>query len=145
MYRRSVRQFAPAAVAVLFTSLTVSCATTAPATPVVVLPNGYVVQPDKQEQSQIVKRGGRIVVPAPIAAYATSGDVVTGALGPVPPTALPGVDQAYHGGPDTRYFVLDTAHGKLDSNLDAMQWHERLKALGVPSDLEIYPPLPWNQ
>ncbi len=116
-----------------------------PATPVVVLPNGYYVQPDKQEQSEIVKRGGRVVLPGPIAAYATSGDVVAGALGPVPPSAQPGVDQPYGGGPDTRYFVLDTANGKIDSNLDATQWHEHLKALGVPPDLEIYPPLPWNR
>jgi len=144
MYRRFVSQFAPAAAAALFTSLFASCATT-PAQPVVVLPNGYYVQPDKQEQSEIVKRGGRVVLPGPIAAYATSGDVVTGALGTAPTAGRLYSDQPYAGSADTRYFILDTASGKLESNLDAMQWRDRLKTIGAPSDLEIYPPLPWNQ
>jgi len=144
MHRRSLYQFAPATVAALFTLALASCATT-PARPVVVLPNGYYLTPDQNEQSEIIKRGGRVVLPGPIAAYATSRNLVTGALGMGPTAGRLYSDQPYKGGPDTRYFILDTTDGKLQSNLDAMQWKDGLKALGAPADLEIYPPLPWNQ
>ena len=144
MHRRSSSLFGPAAAAALFAFFMASCATT-PAQPVVVLPNGYYVQPDKQEQSEIVKRGGRVVLAGPIAAYATSGDLVAGALGTAPTAGRLYSDQPYSGSGDTRYFILDTASGKLESNLDAMQWRDRLKSMGAPSNLEIYPPLPWNQ
>lgn len=144
MHRRSPSQFAPAALAALFTFALVSCATT-PARPVVVLPNGYDVTPRQDEQSEIIKRGGRVILPGPIAAYATFGNIVAGALGLGPKAGRLYTDQPYTGGPDTRYFILDTANGNLESNLDAMQWRARLKALGVPSDFEIYSPLPWSQ
>jgi hypothetical protein len=39
--------------------------------------------------------------------------------------------------------VLDTQSGKLDKNLDAAAWEERLKALGVTTPLRIYAPLKW--
>jgi hypothetical protein len=143
MYRRSSSQFAPAALAALFTFTLISCATT-PDRPVVVLPNGFYLTPNAQEQSQLIKRGGATVLPGPIAAYATSGDIVAGALGEAPTAGRLYSDQPYTGGPDTKYFILDTDSGKVDSNLDATQWHQRLKELGVPSNLEIYPPLPWN-
>lgn len=144
MHRRSVRQFAAATVAAVFTFSLISCATT-PARPVIVLPNGYYITPTKMEQSEIIKRGGSVAVPGPIAAYATSGNLVAGALGMAPVAGRLYSDQPYAGGPGTQYFILDTASGKVESNLDAMQWHERLKALGAPSDFEIYPPLPWQK
>ena len=111
----------------------------------VVLPNGYDLTPNKDDQSEIVKRGGQVVLPGPIGAYGTSGDIVAGALGNGPTAGRLYIDQPYTGGPDTRYFILDTEKGKVESDLDGMQWHDRLKALGVPSDFEIYPPLPWAQ
>ena len=144
MHRRSLSQFAPAPLAALFAVTLISCPT-APARPVVVLPNGYYVTPNKQEQSEIIRRGGGTVLPGPIAAYAASGDIVAGALGEAPTAGRLYSDQPYTGGPDTKYFILNTASGKLESNLDAMQWKDRLKAIGAPSDLEIYPPLPWSQ
>jgi hypothetical protein len=143
MHRRSVRQCAPAVLAALTASLLLACATT-PTRPVVVLPNGYYLQPTDDEQSQIVKRGGKVVLPGPIAAYADSGSLVGGALGTAPTAGRLYSDQPYAGGPGTKYFVLDTATGKLESDLDATQWHARLKALGAPSDFEISPPLPWK-
>lgn len=111
----------------------------------VVLPNGYDLTPNKDDQSEIVKRGGQVVLPGPIGAYGTSGDIVAGALGNGPTAGRLYIDQPYTGGPDTRYFILDTAKGKVESDLDGMQWHDRLKVLGVPADFEIYPPLPWTQ
>jgi len=144
MHRRSLLPFAPAVLAAVFTIVLVSCATT-PARPVVVLPNGYDITPTKDDQSEIIKRSGAVVLPGPIAAYATTGNIVAGALGLGPTAGRLYSDEPYTGGPDTRYFILDTANGKLESDLDAMQWHERLKALGVPMDFEIYPPLPWSE
>jgi len=120
-----------------------ACASTNAQT-LVALPNGYSLQPDKAARSQIVKRDGRGVVPAPIAAYAVSGNVVTGALGePAPNSHLYTNDLPFSGAPETRYFVLDTRTGKLDTNLDAVSWKKRLEQLGVPADLRIYAPLPW--
>jgi hypothetical protein len=112
--------------------------------PLVALPNGYSLQPDKSTRSEIVKRDGRNVVLAPVAAYAVSGTVVAGALGEPPAhSRLYTNDLAFTGGPDTRYFVLDTVTGRLDTNLDEATWKNHLKDLGVPGDLRIYAPLPW--
>lgn len=120
-----------------------ACASTG-AQSLVALPNGYSMQPDKSKQSEIVKRDGRRIVAAPIAAYAVSGTVVAGALGEPPASSrLYTNDLAFTGKPDTRYFVLDTLTGKLDTNLDEASWKKRLQELGVPSDFHIYPPLPW--
>ncbi len=138
----AVSPLARLALATLLAASIVSCATT-PARPVVVLPNGYYLQPDKSAQSEIVKRGGTMVVPAPVAAYAVSGYIVAGALGSAPPGLY--FDLAFTGHPNTQYFILDTTTGKLETDLNAAQWQERLKDLGVPSDFQIYPPLPWQQ
>ncbi len=116
-----------------------------PARPVTVLPNGYYLECPKDDQSEIVKRGGKVVVPAPIAAYAVFRDIVAGALGPAPPASRRLSDLPFTGGADTRYFILDTATGKLESNLDAAAWHARLEELGAPSDFEIYSPLSWQE
>jgi hypothetical protein len=144
MHQAAVCQIARLALATLLAASIVSCATT-PARPVVVLPNGYYLQPDKNEQSEIVKRDGGRVLPASVAAYAVSGYIVAGALGPTPAASGRYFDLAFNGGPATQYFILDTTSGKLDSGLDKAEWRKRLKELGVPSDFEIYPPLPWQQ
>jgi hypothetical protein len=145
MHQRSVHQVGFAALAALLLTSLISCAT-APARPVVALPNGYYLQPDAQDQSQIVKRGGREVLPTSVAAYAVSGYLVAGALGDAPASSrLYTNDLPFTGGPDTRYFILNTSSGKLESDLAGPAWHARLKELGVPSDFQIYPPLPWQQ
>lgn len=145
MHQRSVRLVGFPALAALLMISILSCATT-PARPVVALPNGYYLQPDAQDQSQIVKRGGGHVLPAPVAAYAVSGYLVAGALGDAPASSrLYTNDLPFTGGPDTRYFILNTASGKLETDLSGPAWQARLKALGVPSDFQIYPPLPWQQ
>jgi len=120
-----------------------ACATSAQ-TAVVALPNGYYLQPDKNKQTEIVKRGGKVMQAPPIAAYAVSATVVAGALGePSAKSHSYTNDLPFEGKPETRYFVLDTDSGKLESNLDAATWEQRLKALGVPTPLRIYAPLSW--
>lgn len=144
MYRRPAHRFAALISATLLAGLMSSCAT-APARPVVALPNGYDLTPTPADQSQIVKRRGGVVLPGPIAAYAVSDDIVAGALGMLTPSSHLYPDRPFSGNPSTRYFILDTASGKLETDLSVEDWHERLKALGVPSDFQIYPPLPWQQ
>ncbi len=113
-------------------------------TAVVALPNGYYLQPDSKRQTELVKRGGRVVLKGPIAAYAVSSTVITGAQGQ-PSTASNSYtnDLPFTASADTRYFVLDTDSGKLDTGLDASSWEQRLKALGVTTPLRIYAPLRW--
>ena len=113
--------------------------------PVVVLPNSYYLQPDKGGQTKLVKHDGSRLLPGHIAAYLVSGQIVIGAIGDVPPSAHQFTnDLEFTGGPDTRYFILDTANGKLESDLDEATWHKRLQELGVQTDVHIYPPLPWQ-
>jgi hypothetical protein len=112
---------------------------------VVVLPNGYYLQPDQGGQTKLVKRNGDRVVPDTIAAYAVTGQLVAGALGKMPGTGFQFAnDLEFTGTADTRYFILDTSSGKLESNLAEQAWRSRLKDLGQRSDLNIYPPLPWQ-
>ena len=109
---------------------------------VVALPNGFYVQPNKKAQASIVKRSGGTVLPGPIAAYAVFRHIVTGALGePSAQSRAYTNDLPFHGSADTRYFVLDTSTGKLESDLTESAWKQRLEALGVPPSLEIYAPV----
>jgi hypothetical protein len=150
MRERSVTRYLLLTCTAALTMAVSACASTKAET-VVVLPNGYTLQPDKSPknpgasvQSEIDKGNGHHVVPAPIAAYAVSGTVVAGALGEPPANSrLYTNDLPFSGKPDTRYFVLDTLTGKLDTNLDEAAWKKRLQELGVPGDFRIYPPLPW--
>ncbi|MEJ0035921.1 MAG: hypothetical protein WDO68_07545 [Gammaproteobacteria bacterium] len=113
-------------------------------TAVVALPNGYYLQPDSKRETQLVKRGGKVVMRGPIAAYAVSATIVAGAEGaPSAESRSYTNDLPFEGKAETRYFVLDTNSGKLDSNLDAASWEQRLKALGVATPLRIYAPLKW--
>jgi hypothetical protein len=143
MHARALLKIAPFVLATLIMLGTASCAT-APVGPVVVLPNGYYLKPDNTNQSEIVKRGAGSVLEDPVAAYAVSGYIVAGAVGSAPSGSRQYSDLAFTGAADTRYFILDTASGKLESNLDGTEWQKRLKDLGVPSDFQIYPPLPWQ-
>jgi hypothetical protein len=111
---------------------------------VVALPNSYYLQPDKDQQTELVRRDGHRVLAGHVAAYAVSGNIVAGALGEVPSKRLYTNELPYAAGPDTRYFILDTSTGKLESGLDADTWHNRLKALGVRTDFSIYALLPWQ-
>ncbi len=113
--------------------------------PVVVLPNSYYLQPDQGGQTKLVKRDGKRLLPGTIAAYVVSGELVVGAIGATPPPGHQFTnDLEFTGTPDTRYFILDTATGKLESDLDEAAWHKRLQELGQRADLHIYPPLPWQ-
>jgi hypothetical protein len=113
-------------------------------TAVVALPNGYYLQPTSKRETELVKRGGKMVLPAPIAAYAVSATIVAGAEGaPSPESHSYTNDLPFQGKADTRYFVLDTNSGKLEKDLDAAAWEARLKALGVTTPLRIYAPLKW--
>ena len=113
--------------------------------PVVALPNAYYLQPDRQGQTELVKRDGRAILPGPIAAYAVSGQIVAGALGAWRPQSRSYAnDLPFHGGAETRYFILDTATGHLDTALDESAWQRRLAELGIAHPPEIYPLLPWQ-
>ena len=132
-----------------FTSLIAIAASAAAATvtgPVVVLPNSYYLQPDQGGQTKLVKHDGSRLLPGTIAAYTVTGQIVAGAIGEVPAVTHQFTnDLEFTGGPDTRYFILDTASGKLESNLDEASWHKRLQELGVRSEVHLYPPLPWQK
>ena len=140
MSRKASAQLIRAGLLVL--TLFVSSCATADVHSVIALPNGYYLQQNKAGQPSLVKRSGGTVIPGPIAAYKVYRDWVTGALGAT--AGKRGVytnDLPFHGGPDTRYFVLDTSSGKLESGLDEATWKSRLTALGAPPNLEIYAPL----
>ena len=113
--------------------------------PVVVLPNSYYLQPDKGGQTRLVKHDGSRLLPGTIAAYTVTGQFVTGALGAVPDASRSFTnDLDFTGTPDTRYFILDTSSGKLETDLDEAAWRKRLQELGVHAEVHIYPPLPWQ-
>ena len=113
--------------------------------PVVVLPNSYFLQPDKGGQTKLVKHDGSRLLPGTIAAYTVTGQFVTGALGVVPDSSRSFTnDLDFAGTADTRYFILDTSSGKLETDLDEATWHKRLQELGVHTEVHIYPPLPWQ-
>jgi len=113
--------------------------------PVVVLPNSYYLQPDTGGQTKLTKHDGSRLLPGTVAAYVVSGQYVVGAIGTVPASSREYTnDLEFTGGPDTRYFILDTSSGKLESDLDAAAWHKRLQELNQRADLHIYPPLPWQ-
>ena len=132
-------------VAVLGALLVLSGCAAGGAPEVVALPNGYYLQPDHGRQTELVKRNGHRVLAQTVAAYGVSGQIVAGALGTTSPAGHSYAnDLPFHGGPDTRYFVLDTRSGRLDQDLTVEAWRQRLKELGEPSSLEIYPPLAWQ-
>jgi hypothetical protein len=117
-----------------------SCATQRGSAFVVVLPNGYLIDRDKSSKTRIVKRAGGVVVPGPIAAYGVFRDVVTGSVA----SAAAGTADKADAGADKaapQYFVIDTASGKVDQNLDAAAWNSRLKELGAPASPNISPPI----
>lgn len=121
-----------------------ACTAISAQTAVVALPNGFYLQPDSKKQTELVKRGGRVVLPAPIAAYAVSSSIVAGAEGAQTDESRSYTnDLPFAGKPETRYFVLDTNSGKLEKDLDAATWEQRLKDLGVTLPLKIYAPLKW--
>jgi hypothetical protein len=140
MRQIEIRRGLPFLIAMLCVTLG-SCATQGGSAFVVVLPNGYLIDRDKTSQTRIVKRAGGVVVPGPIAAYAVFRDVVTGSVSSPAAAAVakgtPGADKAAF----VSYFVLDTASGKVDKDLDAAAWNNRLKALGAPASPDISPPI----
>jgi len=144
MRARSVRP-----IRFLVCALLMTCAMSAFAAkvsgPVVVLPNSYYLQPDKDGQTKLVKHNGDRLLPGTVAAYTVTGQFVTGALGTVPASDRAFTnDLDFTGTKDTRYFILDTSTGKLETDLDEATWHKRLQDLGVHVDVHIYPPLPWQ-
>ena len=96
---------------------------------VIVLPNGYLIDRDRSSNTRIVKRSGAVVVQGPIAAYTVVRNVVTGYVGEPPPENA------------AKYFVLDTASGKVDSHLDTVAWNNRLTALGATASPVITAPI----
>jgi hypothetical protein len=126
--------------AVALSLLASACAASAPF--VVALPNGYYLQRDRAANVALVKRGGRTLIPGPIAAYSVAGNVVAGCVGEWPrrssgyPNETPFPDSA-----DCRYFILDTASGRIEQNLTPEAWRSRLKEYGAPQALRITAPV----
>ncbi len=117
-----------------------ACASTK-ATPVVALPNGFYLQANKVGKAGIVTRSGKWVLPGPVAAYAVARHTVAGALGEIPDWAASCTnDCPFKGGPESRYFILDTRTGSLESNLDETAWRKRLDDAGAPESFRIYAP-----
>jgi hypothetical protein len=144
MHVRFVRLMRSLVYAGLF-MLTVNALAGTVSGPVVVLPNSYYLQPDQAGQTKLVKHDGSRLLPGTIAAYAVSGQIVVGAIGKVADAHHQFTnDLDFAGTPDTRYFILDTTSGKLESDLDEAAWHKRLQELGQQSAIHIYPPLPWQ-
>jgi len=144
MHSLSVRLFRSLAVTCLFAFAASTFAATVSG-PVVVLPNSYYLQPDKGGQTKLVKHDGTRLLPGTIAAYSVTGQIVTGALGVVPDSSRSFTnDLDFTGAPDTRYFILDTVSGKLQTDLDQAAWKKALDDAGVHSEVHIYPPLPWQ-
>lgn len=120
--------------------LLVSCATVAPF--VVALPNGYYLQRDRASKVALVKRGGRTVIPGPIAAYAVANNVVAGCVGEWPLRSFASPNESPF--PDSaacRYFLLDTPSGRMETNLSPQVWRTRLKEYGAPPTLQITAPV----
>jgi hypothetical protein len=117
-----------------------ACATPAPF--VVALPNGYYLQRDRASNVALVKRGGRALIPGPIAAYSVANNIVAGCVGEWPwrfyayPNESPFPDSA-----ECRYFILDTPSGRMETNLTPEAWRSRLQAYGAPQTLQITAPV----
>ena len=118
-----------------------SCATSPPPA-AIALPNGYYMEHDKASQARIVKRGGKVVVPGPIAAYGVHRALVVGAVGEWAPKegGYPNASP-YKGTPDSRYFLLDTTSGTVDKGLQEDDWRIRMGQRGVPASFDIRAPL----
>lgn len=114
------------------------CATTSSGS-VVALPNGYAIVHGKQGEPTIVKSGGSVVVPGPVATYRVIRQVVTGQVGVRPPAAAQGLPQTapLHGG----YFVLDTHTGTIEAGLSMAQWNQQLKTLKIAASPELDAPI----
>jgi hypothetical protein len=140
MYSRSALTRWSRCLTIVVALLLASCATVAPF--VVALPNGYYLQRDRNSNVALVKRGGRTLIPGPIAAYAVANDVVAGCVGEWPPrivgypNEMPFPDSA-----DCRYFILDTRSQRIETNLAPDVWRGRLKEYGAPPTLEITAPV----
>jgi len=135
----SGRAFIPG-LAIVF--LSVSACAAAPTASVIALPNGYYLEPTKSGGLAVEKGRGHEVIPGPVAAYAVVSQVVTGALGEPPSLSRHYTnDLPFKGTADTRYFVLDTRTGKLDSGLDEEAWKMRMSALNLPSPIELHSPI----
>jgi hypothetical protein len=105
---------------------------------VVALPNGYQIIRGKTSEPMIIKKGGRTVVPGPVASYTVIRDVVVGLVPATQPAAAGDKPGA---GDKTGYFVLNTRTGEVGRNLSESEYSERLKALNIPPAPELSPPV----
>jgi hypothetical protein len=112
------------------------------ATPAIALPNGYYLQPTKTQQLALVKGSGSRAVLEPIAAYSVCGQAVIGATGASLPLHREYTDDLpFKGAADTRYFVLNTETGKIESGLDEATWKTRVTPLCALTGTDLYAPI----
>lgn len=109
---------------------------------VVALPNGYYLEKKKGADLALVKRRGGTVVKGPIAAYGIHRAIIAGAVGEWPPrpSGYPN-ETPFPENADAKYFILDSATGKVETDLSLADWKERLKALGAPEPFRIVAPI----
>jgi hypothetical protein len=113
---------------------------------VVALPNGYQIIRGKTSEPMIIKKGGRTVVPGPVASYTVIRDVVVGLVQATPKDQKPAASGEKStgdksAGDKTGYFVLNTRTGEVGKNLSESDYNERLKALNIPPSPELSPPV----
>ena len=109
---------------------------------VVALPNGYQIIRSKTSEPMIIKKGGRMVVPGPVASYTVIRDVVVGQVQATPADQKPPASgDKPSAGDKTGYFVLNTRTGEVGKNLSESEYNERLKALNIPPAPELSPPV----
>ncbi len=109
---------------------------------VVALPNGYQIIRGKTSEPMIIKKGGRTVVPGPVASYTVIRDVVVGQVQATPADQKPPASgDKPSAGDKTGYFVLNTRTGEVGKNLSESEYNERLKALNIPPAPELSPPV----
>ena len=109
---------------------------------VVALPNGYQIIRGKTSEPMIIKKGGRTVVPGPVASYTVIRDVVVGQVQATPADQKPPTSgDKPSAGDKTGYFVLNTRTGEVGKNLSESEYNERLKALNIPPAPELSPPV----
>jgi len=97
---------------------------------VVALPNGYYLRGNHAGDIWIIKGDSRSATTGPVAAYCVLNSVVAGALGVVPESYRAYTnDLEFKGTAETRYFILDTKTGHLESGLHEATWRMRLVPL----------------
>jgi hypothetical protein len=110
--------------------------------PVIALPNGYYLERNRGSNIALVGRRGQELLAGPIAAYRVERTTVVGCVGEWPKRAFAYPNETpFPDSNDCRYFIFDTASGRLDQGLAPSVWRARLKEMGLAQSLQITAPV----